>query len=161
MLFKNNDDFWKNASNKIAYLLPRGKKVPDCDGRNFSSFHPIPIIFLENIIQAMNILWMGYGGQKFLPSQKFLRFGENCHFQNGPNMHPWQRKSRFFEIQPSDAVGDRKTSLKHSTDNFWRKNNFDIFYIYRYIPISKSPNFGKFTQFLTYVFLWLLLTFSK
>ena len=94
----------------------------------------------------MNILLIWYGGQKFLPCQKFLRFGENCHFQNGPNMHPWQRKSRNFEIQPSGAVKDHKIVRKHSTDNFWRKNNFDIFFSYRDISISISPNFGKFTH---------------
>ena len=86
------------------------------------------------------------GGQKFLPSQKFLRFGENCHFRNGPNMHPWQRKSRFPAIQRSGAGETLDMGSKHSKDNFWRKNNFDIFFLYRDISISISPNFGNFTH---------------
>ena len=94
----------------------------------------------------MIILLMWYGGQKFLPSQKFLRFGENWHFRNCPNMHPWQRKSRFPAIQRSGAGETLDMGLKHSKDNFWRKNNFDIFFSYRDISISISPNFWKFTH---------------
>ena len=104
------------------------------------------LFFLENIIQPMIILLMWYGGQKFLPSQKFLRFGENCHFRNGPNMHPWQRNSWFLAIQWSGAGETFDMGLKHSRDNFWRKTIFDIFFSYRDISISISPNFGKLTH---------------
>ena len=101
------------------------------------------LFFLENIIQPMNILLIWYGGQKFLPYQKFLRFDKNCHFQKGPHMHPWQRKSEYLNFQPSGAVKDHKIVRKHSRDNFWRKNIFDIFFLYRNISKSISPNFGK------------------